>query len=105
MKKLLIILISVALAVLSFAACDQNDSMDLGFLENSASSNINGSSSETEEDSSSSETEESSSSSEEEEDPLPPIGEDIEEDDTEEEDSGEEGAGEEGSDAFWSPFL
>ena len=89
MKKLLIILISVALAVLSFAACDQNDSTNLGFLENIHASSINGSSSEAEED---------SSSSEEEEESLPPIGEDTEEEDAEDEE-------EENSGAFWSPFV
>ena len=68
MKKFLFILISVALAVFSLAACQMNDSTDLGFLESGNSSSVNGSSSESEkeEDSSSSETEkkEDSSSSE-----------------------------------------
>lgn len=91
MKKLLFILLSVALAVFSLAACDQNNSTDLGFLENSASSSVNSSSSATEENSSSSETEEEE---------LPSI-----EGGVENEDSGSQGSGNGNPGAFWSPFL
>ena len=63
MKKFLLVIFSVALAVFALAACNLNNSTDLGIFEGSSSSQESGSSQ-----SSSSEDEESSSTKTEEDD-------------------------------------